>query len=91
MAATTVQQQQLNIVSGDWEQLAHVLRNAGLAEREIAELSTAIKQDDQKIGSSVKDWMKKTAPKVLSSGVKIGASVGQALLLEYLKQYLGLA
>jgi len=38
----------------------------------------------------VKDWVKKTAPKVLSGGVKIGASVGQTLLLEYLKQYFGL-
>jgi hypothetical protein len=28
--------------------------------------------------------------KVLSSGVKIGATIGQTLLLEYLKQYYGL-
>ncbi len=90
MTATTVQQQQQNIVAGDWEHLAKVLRSAGVSEPEIAELSTAIKEDGQKVGSKVRDWVKTAAPKVLSGGVKIGATVGQTLLLEYLKQYFGL-
>jgi len=90
MNASTIQQQQQNIVVGDWEHLAKVLRNAGLSQPELDELSTAVKEDGQTMGSKVKGWIAKTAPKVLSGGVKIGASVGQGLLLEYLKQYYGL-
>jgi len=90
MNATTVQQQQQNIGAGDWEQLAKVLRTAGVSQSEVDELSTAVKEDGQTIGSKVNGWIFKTAPKVLSSGVKIGATVGQTLLLEYLKQYYGL-
>jgi len=86
MTATTIQQQQQNIIAGDWEQLAKALRTAGVSAPEIGELSTAIERDGKTIGAKVKDWVKKTAPKVLSGG----ASVGQTLLLEYLKQYFGL-
>lgn len=87
MTATTVQQQQQNILAGDWEQLAKVLRTVGVSESEISELSTAVEQDGEKVGSRVNEWIKKTAPKVLSGGVKIGTKIGQSLLLEYLKQY----
>jgi AbiTii-like protein len=90
MSATTVQQQQQNIVAGDWEHLSQVLRSAGVADPELDELSAAVKQDGKKVGPKVKGWIAKTAPKVLSGGVKIGAAVGQSLLTEYLKQYCGL-
>jgi hypothetical protein len=69
--------------------LEKVLRKAGLAEPELHELSDAVKDDGKTIGSRVKGWISKNAPKVLSGGVKIGAEVGQAVLVEYLKQYLG--
>lgn len=85
----TIQQQQ-NIVAGDWEHLAKVLRSSGVSEPELRELSKAVEEDGRTLGSKVKDWITKTAPKVLSGGVKIGATVGQTLLLEYLKQYYGL-
>lgn len=87
---TVTIQQQLNIVAGDWEHLARVLRSSGVSEPELHELSEAVKQDGRTLGSKVKDWITKIAPKVLSGGVKIGAAVGQTLLLEYLKQYCGL-
>jgi hypothetical protein len=89
--ATTIQQHQHNIVAGDWEHLSQVLRSAGVSEPELGELSAAVKQDGQKWGPKVKDWIAKTAPQVLSGGVKIGASIGQTLLVEYLKQYYGLS
>jgi AbiTii len=88
MTATTVQQQ--NIVAGDWEHLAKVLKGSGVSEAELTQLSAAVETDGQTMGSKVKGWIQKAAPKVLSGGVKIGAEVGQKLLLEYLKQYLGL-
>jgi len=91
MAATTVQQQQQNIVSGDWEHLAKVLRGSGMSEAELTELSTAVESDGKTMGAKVKSWIEKTAPKVLSGGVKVGVAVGQSLLLEYLKQYYGLS
>jgi len=88
MNATTIQQQ--SIVAGDWEHLAKVLRNSGLSGPELDELSTAVKEDGRTMGTKVKGWIAKTAPKVLSGGVKIGAAIGQSLLTEYLKQYCGL-
>jgi hypothetical protein len=84
----TIQQQQ-NILVGDWEHLARVLRTAGISEGELKELSTASEEDGKTIGARVKGWIAKMAPKVLSGGVKIGVSVGQTLLTEYLKQYYG--
>ena len=53
MTATTVQQQQQNILAGDWEQLTKVLRTVGVSESEISELSTAVEQDGEKVGSRV--------------------------------------
>jgi hypothetical protein len=91
MTASTVQQEQKNIVAGDWDHLTQVLRSAGLSEPELDELSAAVKHDEKKLGPKVKEWISKVGPKVLSGGVKIGATVGQTLLLEYLKQYYGLS
>ena len=91
MTATTIQREQQNIVAGDWEHLAKVLRSAGILEPELNELSTAVKGDGKTMGAKVKDWIEKTAPKVLSGGVKVGMAFGQSLLLEYLKQYYGLS
>jgi|HubBroStandDraft_5_1064220.scaffolds.fasta_scaffold07499_4 hypothetical protein len=88
MSAISIQQQ--NIAAGDWEQLAKVLRNSGMSEPELDELSTAITEDGQSMGSKVKGWISKNAPRVLSGGVKIGAAIGQTLLTEYLKRYCGL-
>lgn len=91
MNATTIQGQQQNIVAGDWEHLSQVLRTVGVSEPQLQELSKAVDQDGRRMGSGVKGWIARTAPKVLSGGVKIGAAVGQMLLTEYLKQYFGLS
>jgi hypothetical protein len=91
MAATTVQQQQQNIVANDWEHLSKVLQGAGISESELTELGTAVKADGKSMGAKVRSWIEKTAPKVLSGGVKVGVAVGQSLLQEYLKQYYGLS
>ena len=93
MSATTVQQQQLNIVAGDWGHLERALKDAGVDEPELKELSSALQSDgNQKLkkDGSVMKWIKSTAPKVLTGGVKIGTEVGKAVLTEMLKQYLGL-
>ncbi|MGA3052774.1 MAG: hypothetical protein ABSD63_01065 [Candidatus Korobacteraceae bacterium] len=82
--------QQHTITVGDWAQLERVLRNSGLSQSEIGELSGVVEQDGKKMGSAVLEWIKKNAPKAISGGVQIGAAVGQSLLTEYLKQYYGL-
>jgi len=93
MTATTVQQQQQNVVAGDWEHLERVLKDAGITSPELKELSAAVKSDGNqnlKENGSVMKWIKATAPKVLAGGVKMGAEVGKAVLTEMLMQYYGL-
>jgi hypothetical protein len=93
MTATTVQQQQQNIVAGDWEHLQRVLKDAGITGPELKELSAAVQSDgNQKLkeNGSVMKWIKSTAPKVLAGGVKMGAEIGKSVLTEMLMQYYGL-
>jgi hypothetical protein len=86
----TVTQQSINV--GDWESLSKVLHGVGVSEPELAELSEAVQEDgDEKMGTKVKGWIARTAPKVLSGGVKIGTEIGKALLKEHLKHYFGLS
>lgn len=82
--------QQQSIAVGDWTQLEQVLRNSGVTEDEVKELSSAVSHDGNKIGPSVKGWIQKTAPTVLSSGVKMAQEVGQAILTDLLKKHFGL-
>jgi hypothetical protein len=87
-ASTTVQ---TTIAVGNRQELDAVLLKSGLASGDLQELTEAEKADgDQKMGSKVTNWIKATAPKIISGGVKIGATVAQQLLTEWLKQYFGL-
>jgi predicted transcriptional regulator len=93
MTATTIQQQQQNVVAGDWVVLERALKDAGIDAPELKELSAAVETDGaQKLkeNGSVVKWIKSTAPKVLAGGVKMGAEVGRAVLTEMLMQYYGL-
>lgn len=93
MSATAIQQQQQNIVAGDWHHLESAMKNVGVNDVELRGLSAAMQSDgDQKLkdGSAVMNWIKAQAPKVLSGGVKMGAEVGKAVLTEMLMQYCGL-
>ena len=83
--------QRQNIVAGDWNQLTKILQDSGISGPEVAELSTAIKEDGQTMGSKVKGWISKNAPKVLSNGVKVGTAIGQTLLTEFLRKHCGLS
>jgi AbiTii len=84
-----ISQQIINV--GNREELDSVLKRSGLSNEDLAELSEAEKEDGpQKMGTGVMGWIKKTAPKVLAGGVKIGTEVGQKLLTEWLKQYCGI-
>jgi hypothetical protein len=90
----SMQVQNNTLTPGDWNQLAKTLNNAGIASTALEELSKDIAADGtpsgSPLGTRVLDWIKKQAPNVVSGGVKIGASVGQSLLTEYLKQHYGI-
>jgi hypothetical protein len=83
----TIHQQNL---TDNWENLAAALHGSGVSQGEIAELSHAVKQDGKKMGPNVMGWIKKTAPNVLTAGVKVGTSIGQQILTGFLKQHFGL-
>lgn len=68
-----VQINQLN--AGDWDQLVKLLKQAGLSDEDVSELSTAKKEDGAKMGEGVTGWIKKMAPKALVGGVKITPSL----------------
>ena len=89
-----MQIQNNTLIPGDWNQLAKTLNSAGIAPAAVDELSKEIAADKtptgSPLGTRVLDWIKKQAPNVVSGGVKIGASVGQSLLTEYLKQHYGI-
>lgn len=90
----SMQVQNNTLTPGDWNQLAKILNNAGIAPTAIEELSKEIAVEKTPGGSSlgtrVLDWIKSQAPNVVSGGVKIGASVGQSLLTEYMRQHYGI-
>jgi hypothetical protein len=80
-----------HIAAGDWRQLQKVLCNSGVPQSDVGSLAAAVSEDKEQMGPTVKGWIEKTAPKVLSGGVKMAASVGQSILTEYLKHYFGLS
>jgi hypothetical protein len=90
----SMQIQNNTLTPGNWNQLAEALNNAGIAPTAVEELSKEIAADKtptgSPLGTRVLDWIRKQAPNVVSGGVKIGASVGQSLLNEYLKQHYGI-
>lgn len=76
-----------NISAGDWKQLEAVLKQYGLTDTDLQELSEAETADgQQKMGKKVTGWIQKAASKM----VGIGADVAKELLTASLKQYLGL-
>jgi hypothetical protein len=84
----TVQEQ--HIPAGNWEQLQKVLCSSGVSQSDLESLSSAVSEDKKTMGTAVEGWIEKTAPKVLSGGVKMAAAVGKSILTEYLRHYFGL-
>jgi AbiTii len=79
-----------NIAVGDWEDLKKVLNESGLGEKDVAELSQALHQDNKTMGATVKGWISRNAGKVFNSGLQVGVSVGTTILTQYIKRHLGL-
>lgn len=75
--------------AGDWDQLVKLLRQSGLTDGDVAELSEAKSADGDKMGEAVMAWIRKMAPKALVGGVKLTATVAQQMLTEYMKKHFG--
>ena len=79
-----------NIAVGNWEDLEKVLNESGIGEKDVAELSQALQQDNKAMGATVKGWISRNAGKVFNSGLQVGVSVGTTILTQYIKRHLGL-
>jgi hypothetical protein len=79
------------LVSGDRKVLHAALTRVGLDHADLNELDDAIRLDGEKsLGSSVTEWIKAKASKVVTGGIKVSVSIGQQLLTEFLMQHYGL-
>jgi len=79
-----------NIAVGNWADLKKVLNESGIGEKDVAELSQALQQDDKTMGTTVRGWISRNAGKVFNSGLQVGVSVGTTILTQYIKRHLGL-
>jgi hypothetical protein len=87
---STVTQNSTSITAGDKEQLEAALRQTGISDSSLSDLSKAIVHDgSNKMGKGVQAWIKENAPKALVGGIKLGAHIAQPVLTELLKQYFG--
>jgi hypothetical protein len=79
------------IIAGDRRTLDEVLTKVGLNKEDLSELTEAILVDGgSKPGNKVTEWIQSKAGKVVAGGIKVGISVGQQLLTEWLKMHYGL-
>jgi hypothetical protein len=91
IVSSTVTQNSTSITAGDKEQLEAALRQTGISDSSLSELSKAIVHDgSSKMGKGVQAWIKENAPKALVGGIKLGTQIAQPVLTELLKQYFGL-
>jgi hypothetical protein len=80
------------ITVGNRQELDSALSGAGLRDDDLKDLTNAIEKDgNERLGSKVITWAKANGSKIVTGGVKIGAKIGQELLVQWLKQYYGMA
>lgn len=83
-------------LKGNFDALAHELKKYNVADKAIAELETAIQEDeptiDQKskeFGTSVKAWVQRMLHKAVDTSWKIEVGMASSILTEALKHYYG--
>jgi AbiTii len=79
------------IIAGDRQSLDEALTKVGMDKDDLNELGKAILVDGgSKPGHKVSEWIQSKAGKVVTGGIKVGISIGQQLLTEFLLQHYGL-
>jgi hypothetical protein len=88
--STSVTQNVINV--GNRAQLNEVLKQTGMTDDDLKELTEAENADgEKKMGTRVMEWIKKIAPKAAIGTVKLSADITKEVLVSYLKQYHGLS
>lgn len=82
---------------GDFNALAETLKNAGVDDTDVAELKTAIEQDDtavvvaeKQFGPRVKAWLTTMAGKAIDGAWSVGLAAGGKLLADALGAHYGI-
>jgi AbiTii len=86
---------EVNVTQGDFGSLSTALRQLGVGEQDLGELKKAIghdntQQDARSLGQKTGEWVRVAAAKVGASALKIGGNVAEAVITQWLRQYLGL-
>jgi len=82
-------QHQIVITVGNRQALDKALTGAGLEKQDLETLTDAIKADGDKPGNKVNEWIRTSASKVLSGGVKVGTHIGQEILTAWIRAHYG--
>ena len=89
-SSITVNSKDIKISVGSLHELETALQASGLGRSDVRDLELAVQADGGTFGSKVNFWIKQNATKLLDGGMKIGTSVAQNLLTDWLKQYFGM-
>jgi hypothetical protein len=85
----------VNVTQGDFGSLSSALRELGVSEHDLGELKQAIEHDAtpptaRSLGHKTGEWIGAAAAKLGTSAVKLGGNVAEALITQWLRQYVGL-
>ena len=85
----------LNVSQGNFGSLSVALRELGVSEHDLGELKQAIEHDAtpptaRGLGRKTGEWIGATAAKLGVGAVKLGGNVAEALITQWLRQYVGL-
>jgi hypothetical protein len=79
-----------NISVASWDELKKALISFGIGESDLDELALHTQEDGKTLGTGVKGWISRSAPKVMERGLQVGTSVGTTILTELIKRHFGL-
>jgi hypothetical protein len=86
---------EVTVTQGDFDSLSSALRELGVSELNLGALKQAIEHDAtpptaRSLGHKTGEWIGAAAAKLGTSAVKLGGNVAEALITQWLRQYIGL-
>jgi hypothetical protein len=86
---------EVSVTQGDFGSLSAALKELGVSEHELGDLKKAIAHDAipptaRSLGQKTGEWIGATAAKLGAGAVKLGGNVAEALITQWLRQYVGL-
>lgn len=93
VGGTDVTQIAGDVKQGDWGSLESALRSIGIPGNDLAELKTALEEDEvegaEGLGSRTRGWLEKIGIKAKSGGIALAGGVGTELIADLILKYLG--